>query len=136
METVVKTATGVIGGVVGYIFGGFDVLIQVLMGFVIADYVTGLLCAGYHGKLNSKIGFKGIAKKLAIFILIAIAHLADSVVGDKSLIRDAVIFFYLANELISILENISRMDLGIPEQLKNLVDVFKNHANEKEKDKK
>ncbi|MGJ8729291.1 phage holin family protein [Listeria aquatica] len=98
------------------------------------EYLTGLLCAGYYGKLNSKVGFRGIAKKLAIFILVAIAHLADSVLGDRSIIRDAVIFFYFANELISILENVAKMDLSVPDQLKNLVEVFKNKSNEKGKE--
>lgn len=135
METVIKLIWGIAGAAVGYLFGGFDVLIQVLIGFVVADYLTGLLCAGYFGKLNSKVGFRGIAKKIAIFIMVAIAHLADSVLGDRSIIRDAVIFFYFANELISILENIAKMDLGVPDQLKRLVDVFKSKSNEKGDDK-
>jgi len=87
--------------------------------------VSGVAVAGYLGKLNSRIGFKGIAKKVLILSLIAVAHLLDQiVVGEGQLMRDAVIFFYLANELLSFLENVSKTSLPIPQKLKDLIDVL------------
>ncbi|WP_088840771.1 holin family protein [Listeria sp. ILCC797] len=119
--------------VVAFFFGGGSVLIQVLLIFTVADYVAGLLTAGFRGKLRSRVGFQGIARKLAIFILVAIAHQADLVTGNKNLVRDAVIFFYLANELISILENFVQMGVKVPRVLKSLVDIFQSNAGEKNK---
>ena len=87
--------------------------------------MSGVAVAGYLGKLNSRIGFKGIAKKVLILSLIAVAHLLDQiVVGEGQLMRDAVIFFYLANELLSFLENVSKTSLPIPQKLKDLIDVL------------
>ncbi|WP_088810152.1 MULTISPECIES: holin family protein [Listeria] len=119
--------------VVAFFFGGGSVLIQVLLIFTVADYVAGLLTAGFRGNLRSRVGFQGIARKLAIFILVAIAHQADLVTGNKNLVRDAVIFFYLANELISILENFVQMGVKVPRVLKSLVDIFQSNAGEKNK---
>lgn len=119
--------------VITFFFGGGSILLQVLLWFTIFDYVTGILVAGYRGKLRSDIGFKGIGRKIAIFILVAVAHQADFIMGNQNLVRDAVIFFYLANELISILENFVQMDVKVPLVLKNLVDVFRSNAGEKNK---
>jgi toxin secretion/phage lysis holin len=83
------------------LFGGWSVLLQILVAFVIIDYLSGLLASGVEGKLSSKIGFKGIAKKLMIFCLVASGHLVDKAVGQGHLISDSIIFFYLGNELLS-----------------------------------
>jgi toxin secretion/phage lysis holin len=91
---------------------------------VVIDYITGLLASGVEGKLSSKVGYKGIAKKIMIFCLVAVGHLVDKGIG-KEMIENAVIFFYLGNELLSILENAGRAGLDIPEPLKNAVVVLK-----------
>lgn len=123
-----KLGVTALGGLTGYLFGGWNTLIQILLVFVIIDYVTGLLAAGYNGKLSSRIGFKGIAKKVMIFALVAVAHLIDSALGEGHLFRDAVIYFYLANEVLSILENAGKTGLPIPQYIKNAVEVLKGRG--------
>jgi toxin secretion/phage lysis holin len=117
--------TATLGGIAGYLWGGWSTLIQVLIVFAVIDYLTGIIAAGYEGKLSSKIGFKGIAKKIMIFALVAAAHMIDKALGENHVFRDAVIFFYLGNELLSILENAGRTGLPIPQQIKNAVQILK-----------
>ncbi|MBM5720014.1 phage holin family protein [Listeria ivanovii] len=132
MEALLKFGVSAFGAVFGYLFGEVDLLVKVLLCFIVADYISGLLASGYFGKLNSQVGFKGIAKKIAILILVAIAHQIDLILSTHNTTRDAVIFFYLANELISILENFVRMEMKVPEVLKNLISIFDSKAGEKE----
>lgn len=124
-EMVYSFGAATTGAIIGYLFGGWSALLQVLLTFVIIDYVTGLLASGIEGKLSSKVGFRGIAKKIMIFCLVAVGHLADQAVGQGHMVSDTVIFFYLGNELLSILENAGRTGLPVPEQIKNAVDVLK-----------
>ena len=126
MENTFKIVVGVGGGLASFLFGGWSALLQTLVLFIALDYVIGVLVAGYHGELNSKVGFKGIAKKVLILLLVAVAHQIDLLLGDGSLIRDAVIFFYLANELLSILENVGKTNLPIPVVLKKAVETLNN----------
>lgn len=127
-EVFYKTVTTGVGAIVGYIFGEWSVLLQILLAFVIIDYVSGLLASGVEGKLSSKVGFKGIAKKIMIFVLVAVGHFVDKAIGDGSMVQNAIIFFYLGNELLSILENAGRTGLPVPEQIKNAVDVLKGKS--------
>jgi len=127
-EILYKTITTAVGAIVGYIFGEWSVLLQILLAFVIIDYVSGLLASGVEGKLSSKVGFRGIVKKIMIFVLVAVGHLVDKAIGDGSMIQNAIIFFYLGNELLSILENAGRTGLPVPEQVKNAVDVLKGKS--------
>lgn len=120
-----KALLTTLGAVSGYLFGEWSVLLQILLAFVIIDYVTGLLASGIEGKLSSKIGFRGIAKKLMIFVLVAVGHLVDKAIGDGSMIQNAIVFFYLGNELLSIIENAGRTGLPVPEQIKNAVQILK-----------
>ncbi|MGO5163669.1 phage holin family protein [Fusicatenibacter saccharivorans] len=95
-----------IGGWLGYFLGGCDGLILALLLFVVADYITGIMCAISDKKLSSEVGFKGICRKVLIFMLVGIANVLDvQVIGNGSILRTAVIFFYLSNEGISLLEN-------------------------------
>jgi len=114
-----------------YLYGGWTALIQILLAFVAVDYITGLISAGANGELSSKIGFIGIARKTFIFILVAVGHLADMALGTDSIIQDAVCYFYMANELLSILENAGKIGLPIPDILKNAVGTLqgKEHEN-------
>jgi toxin secretion/phage lysis holin len=125
LDVIFKIGTTSLGAVAGYLFGGWSTLIQILVVFVVIDYLTGLLASGYEGKLSSKVGFKGIAKKVMIFALVAVAHMIDKAFGDNHITRDAVIFFYLGNELLSILENAGRTGLPVPDQIKNAVQILK-----------
>ena len=126
MENAIKFFIGVGGGLASFLFGGWSALIQTLVFFIVLDYAFAVIVAGAHGKLSSKIGFKGIAKKIAILILVAVGYKIDQIVGDGSLIRDTVIFFYIANELLSILETVAKTDLPVPDVLKRAVETLNN----------
>ena len=112
----------IIGGFLGWFLGGFDGFLYALIAFVVLDYCTGILAAGVHKKLSSKIGFNGIAKKVCIFVLVGLANVIDMhIIGNGSALRTAVIFFYLANEGISVLENSAVIGLPVPEKLKGML---------------
>lgn len=107
------------GGWLGYFLGGCDGLLIALVLFAVVDYLTGIMCAAADKKLSSHVGFKGICRKVLIFLLVGIANIIDvQVIGTGSVIRTAVIFFYLSNEGVSILENAAHLGLPIPETLK------------------
>ena len=117
----------VIGGYIGFYLGSIDAFIYTLLAFIIADYVTGVLRAGVERKLSSSVGFKGIAKKIVIFIVVGIANLCDVnlIKGDGTMIRTAIIFFYIANEGLSILENTIAIGLPVPEKLREMLEQLK-----------
>ncbi|MDU5100610.1 MAG: phage holin family protein [Peptoniphilus grossensis] len=124
---ILKVCFTAIGGWLGFYLGSVDAFIYTLLAFVIADYLTGVLRAGVERKLSSSIGFKGIAKKIMIFIVVGIANLCDVnlIEGDGTMIRTAIIFFYIANEGFSILENSVALGLPVPEKLKRVLEQFK-----------
>lgn len=108
-----------LGGVIGYYLGGTDGLLLALIIFVVMDYITGIMCAVADKKLSSEVGFKGICRKVLIFMMVGIANIFDTkIIGSGSVLRSAVIFFYLSNEGISLLENAGHLGLPIPEKLK------------------
>src|SRR5690625_1470119 len=127
----IKAITAALSLALSYLFGGWSLLLQILVLFIALDYVLGVLVAGAYGQLNSKIGFKGIAKKVVILSLVAVGHAIDQVIGDGSFVRDAVIFFYLANELLSILETVGKTNLPIPDALKRAVETLNNKGEDK-----
>jgi toxin secretion/phage lysis holin len=119
----------ILGGWFGYFLGGWDGFLYALLTFVVIDYITGLMCAVLDRKLSSEIGFRGIFKKVLIFSLVAIGHIIDkSVIGDGSVIRTAVIFFYLSNEGVSILENATHVGLPVPQKLKDVLEQLHNRG--------
>ena len=119
----VQGAITVIGGWLGYFLGGMDGLMIALVIFVILDYVTGIMCAITDKKLSSAVGFKGICRKVLIFVLVGIGNLVDVfVLGQGGVLRTAVIFFYLSNEGISFLENAGHLGLPIPQKLKDVLE--------------
>lgn len=124
-EMIFKVGTAGAGGFFGWIFGGWDVVIKVLIAFAVFDYLTGMFASHVERKLSSKIGFKGIAKKVVMFFVVAVANLLDEALGTGNTIRDAVIFFYIGNELLSFIENVGRMGVPLPSQLSNAVLVLK-----------
>ncbi|MEK5175073.1 phage holin family protein [Heyndrickxia sp. FSL W8-0496] len=124
MDKTFKSIITVLGAVVGYLWG-WSPLLPILLVFVVLDYVSGMLASAVEGKLSSQVGFKSIPKKIMIFFLVAIGHLIDGLLGDNHMFRDAVIFFFLSNELLSIIENSGRMGLPIPSILTKAVDILK-----------
>ena len=128
MENFIKFIAGIGGGLASFLFGGWSALLQVLVIFIIIDYILGVLVAAMYSELNSKVGFRGIAKKVMILLLVAVAHSVDVVLGDNHFIRDAVIFFYLANELLSILETVGKTNLPIPSILRKAVETLNSKS--------
>ena len=112
-----------LGGWLGYYLGGCDGLLLALVAFAAADYLTGVMCAVSDRKLSSNVGFKGICRKVLIFLLVGIANILDvHVIGTGSVLRTAVIFFYISNEGVSLLENAAHLGLPIPEKLKAVLE--------------
>ena len=123
-----------IGGWLGYFLGGCDGLLYALLLFVSLDYVTGVLCAIADRKLSSRVGFKGICRKVLIFALVGVGHVLDThIIGTGSILRTAVIFFYLSNEGLSLIENAAYLGLPIPKKLKAVLEQLHDRA-EKEDD--
>lgn len=123
----IQAAIAAAGGGLGYFLGGWDGFLYALLAFVVIDYITGLMCAVLDKKLSSEVGFRGIFKKVLIFSLVAIGHIVDQrVIGEGSVIRTAVIFFYLSNEGVSILENAAHIGLPVPQKLKDILEQLHN----------
>lgn len=121
-------ATGV-GGFFGWWLGGVDGFLYALIAFVVMDYITGVMTATLEKKLSSAIGFRGIFKKVCIFTLVGIGHILDTqVIKAGSVIRTAVIFFYLSNEGISILENSVKIGLPVPKKLREVLMQLKEET--------
>ena len=120
--TAIQTAFTALGGFIGWFLGGADGFMYALIAFVVIDYITGVFCAIADKSLSSEVGFKGICRKVLIFVLVGIGNIIDVyVLGDSSVLRTAVIFFYLSNEGVSLLENASRLGLPIPDKLKEVL---------------
>lgn len=120
-----------LGGWLGWFLGGCDGLLYALIAFVVVDYITGVMCAVVDKKLSSEVGFKGIFKKILIFLLVGIANLLDvNIIGNGSVLRTAAIFFYLSNEGVSLLENATHLGLPVPEKLKSVLQQLHDRSEE------
>lgn len=118
----VQLVFAAVGGWLGWFLGGCDGLLYALVAFVVVDYVTGVMCAAADRKLSSEVGFRGIAKKVLIFLLVGMANVLDvQVIGSGCVLRTAVIFFYISNEGVSLMENAAHLRLPVPEKLKDVL---------------
>ena len=118
-----------VGGWLGWFLGGCDGLLYALLAFVVIDYLTGIMCAVVDRKLSSAVGFKGIFKKVLIFALVGIGHILDThVIGTGSVLRTAIIFFYISNEGVSLLENAAYLGLPIPQKLKSVLEQLHDRS--------
>ena len=123
--------TGV-GGWLGWFLGGCDGLLYALIAFVVIDYLTGVMCAINDRNLSSEVGFRGICRKVLIFLLVGIANILDvQVIGTGSVLRTAVIFFYISNEGVSLLENAARLGLPVPDAIKVVLEQLHDSSEEK-----
>ena len=130
---VIQLGFAAIGGWLGWFLGGCDGLLFALIAFVAVDYITGVMCAIVDKNLSSAVGFKGICRKVLIFLLVGIAHILDAqVIGAGSVLRTAIIFFYLSNEGVSLLENAAHLGLPVPEKLKDVLQQIHDRAESKE----
>ena len=122
-----------LGKIISFFLGELDGLLYALVIFVILDYITGVCVGIQTKKLSSNIGAKGIAKKVAIFLMISVAHVADQyLVESTDVLRSVTTLFYLSNEGISIFENVCKIGLPLPGRLKNLLEKFKDIKNQAE----
>lgn len=133
----IQAALAAIGGGLGWFLGGMDGFLYALIAFVVIDYLTGVMCAIVDKKLSSNVGFRGIFRKVLIFVMVGVGHVIDTqLIGDGSVLRTAVIFFYISNEGVSLLENASHIGLPIPQKLKDVLAQLHDRGEQKEDDKK
>jgi len=122
-----------VGGWLGYFLGGCDGLLYALIAFVVIDYITGVMCAISDKTLSSEVGFKGICRKVLIFLLVGIGNIIDvQVLGSPGVLRTAVIFFYLSNEGVSLLENAAHLGLPVPDAIKTVLEQLHDRSDGKE----
>lgn len=122
-----------VGGWLGWFLGGCDGLLYALIAFVAIDYITGVMCAINDRSLSSEVGFRGICRKVLIFLLVGIANIMDvNVIGTGSVLRTAVIFFYISNEGVSLMENAAHLGLPVPEKIKVVLEQLHDRAEDKE----
>lgn len=125
----IQIAFTALGGFLGWFLGGIDGFLYALIAFTVIDYITGVMCAITDKNLSSAVGFKGICRKVLIFTMVGIGNIVDVyVLGEGSVLRTAVIFFYLSNEGVSILENSAHLGLPIPEKLKEVLEQLHNRG--------
>lgn len=129
-ELIYRGTAAAFGVVMGYLYGRWSPLVGMLLTFVIFDYATGMLAGYYTGQLSSKVGYRGIAKKVMLFFMVAVAHLIDLAM-HVNIVMTATIYFYLSNELLSIVENAGRTGLPVPEQLKQAIKILKGKSDRK-----
>lgn len=133
----IEVIIAAVGGGVGYFLGGYDGFLYALLAFVIIDYITGVMCAVVDHKLSSEIGFKGICKKVMIFALVGVGHLLDiNILGGGGVLRTAIIFFYLANEGVSLIENSAHLGLPIPKKLREALKQLHDRAEGEDEEEK
>ena len=125
MRNLVKNYISVILTTIIYLLGGLDIALKSLFIVIIIDYITGILSAIYNKKLNSKIGYKGIVKKISYLFIVALSVIIDNILGQDGTIRTLVIYFLVANDGLSILENVSEMNIPLPEKLVETLEQLK-----------
>ncbi|HAN09355.1 MAG TPA: holin [Clostridiales bacterium] len=122
----IKILAGTTGMFVSELMGGWDMFLKALLLMIIIDYATGVLKAIYLKELSSEIGYKGIIKKVVMLLVVVIACQIDALVGTDNALRTGTIFFWIANEGISILENAAKMGVPVPKQVKDALLKLKN----------
>lgn len=126
MKHTISFITGTLATALVYFLGGWDIALQILITVIILDYITGVCKAIYNKKMNSKVGAKGIIKKLGYLIVVAVSVELDRITGNTGAVRTLVIYFFVANEGISILENWGGMGLPLPQKLTDTLEQLKN----------
>ena len=130
MINTAQLAIASLGGAIGAVLGGWDGFLYALVLFVVVDYITGIMAAYVKKKLSSQIGFQGILKKIVIFCLVAVGYVIDAyIIKNGAVVRTAVIFFYMSNEGISIMENAAVIGLPVPEKLRDVLEQLKDKVN-------
>lgn len=127
MNNLLKTIISGLIGIAGFLIGEFDGLYKALLALIIADYITGVIVAIVKKQLSSEVGAKGIAKKILMLIVVAVANVLDvQIIGGGAGLRNITIIFYAANEVISLLENTGKLGLPYPPKLLDVLEQLKN----------
>lgn len=130
MRHFVNNAISIILTTFVYLVGGIDIAMKSLLIVIVIDYITGVISAIYNKKLNSNIGLKGILKKFSYLIIVSLSVILDRIVGDTGAIRTIVIYFFVANDGISIVENIGKMGVPLPKKLTEVLEQLRNKGDE------
>lgn len=135
-DKILKAVFAFLGGAAGFLWGKLDGLLLAMIGFMVIDFVTGLIVGGVNKNLNSEVCFRGLAKKMLILSVVAVAHILDTQIfqGSTSVCRSAVIGFYCANEGMSILENAGKLGMPLPGRLKQMLEQLRDKESEKDED--
>ena len=137
IQIAIDSAAGIVGAVIGFMYGEVNGLFWALITFMALDYISGVLAAIGGRKLSSKVGFRGIAKKLLILVFVALGHITDTyVLGGVPAAMSAAMLFYIANEGISIVENAAALGLPVPQKIKNVLEQIKNKSGEDDNESK
>ncbi len=127
MKNVCDTVVAVLGAMIGFLFGPIDGMFYALIAFVVLDYISGVIAAAFSKELSSSVGFRGICKKVLLLSIVALGNIIDvQIIGSGSTLRTAVIFVFLANEGISLLENGAKLGLPVPKSLTRILEQLKN----------
>lgn len=134
MEKVFNTAVAILATFFTYLFGGWDLALKILITFMVLDYVTGVINAYVIKTLNSEVGFRGLIKKCMILAVLIVGVELDRMLGNGGtwVFRTLVAYFYIANEGISLLENISNLGVPIPNKIKTALEQLNNEEDLKE----
>lgn len=130
-KTTITLVTAEVCTILYFLFGEFDIALQCLLVFIALDYISGIIKAFTYKELSSKIGFRGILKKVGILIIVSVGVLVDRITGDSGAVRSLVIYYFVANEGLSIIENLSQTGLPIPKSIKNALKILKNQGDGK-----
>lgn len=125
MKNLINFITGTLFTGITYFLGGWDMAIEILLWMIVLDYLTGVFKAIFNKKLNSEVGIKGVIKKVGYLIIVAVAVMLDRIIGDTGAIRNIVIFFFVANEGISLVENWVAMGLPMPQVIIDTLEQIK-----------
>lgn len=136
MKEFICAALAGLGTFLTFIFGDWDVALQCLVIAVALDYISGIIKAFINKELSSKIGVKGLLKKVGVFVIVALAVLIDKVTGESGMVRTLVIYYFVANEGLSIIENLGEAGLPIPDIIKKALKSLKNESKGKSNGKK
>lgn len=136
MKEFICSATAGLGTFLSFVFGDWDVALQCLIIAIAIDYISGIIKAFINKELSSKIGVKGLLKKVGVLLIVALATLIDKITGETGMVRTLVIYYFVANEGLSVIENLGEAGLPIPDVIKKALKSLKNESKGKTNDKK
>lgn len=136
MKEFICAATAGLGTFLSFVFGDWDVALQCLIIAIAIDYISGIIKAFINKELSSKIGVKGLLKKVGVLLIVALATLIDKITGETGMVRTLVIYYFVANEGLSVIENLGEAGLPIPDVIKKALKSLKNESKGKSNGKK